>query len=247
MNAHTSVNSNAHWNVSSSFDIGTLTCKTCTLKGKHSILGRKSARSDGTEQTPPCFVKSDQNFPLLVPAEGEGDCLKIIQIENASLSDLSKAFLGVVEGFTMPSGTVIVICSVSHLAVVGTAVHAEELVHAFRALRGAYGTGISVMHGFPILISGLNRKKTIRELLEVNHLYNLICKSGTYEIPETRTLCYSTLIKDDTASSTSAPEVRPLMLPQNLTSYDKVSFESKGFGNQKDLCLPISVLEESKI
>ncbi len=125
--------------------------------------------------------------------------------------------------------------------------HAEDLVHAFRALRGAYGTGISVMHGFPILISGLNNKNTIRELLEVNHLYNLICKSGTFEIPETRTLCYSTLIKDDTASSTSAPEVRPLMLPQNLTSYDKVSFESKGFGNQKDLCLPISVLEESKI
>ncbi len=29
MNAHTSVNSNALWNVSSSFDIGTLTCKTC--------------------------------------------------------------------------------------------------------------------------------------------------------------------------------------------------------------------------
>jgi hypothetical protein len=37
------------------------------------------------------------------------------------------------------------------------------------------------------------------------------------------------------------------MLPQNLTSYDKVSFESKGFGNQNDLCLPISVLEESKL
>jgi len=247
MNAHTSVNSNAHWNISSSFDIGTLTCKTCTHKGEHSILGRKSAGSDGTEQAPPCFVQSDQNFPPLVPAEGEGDCLKIIQIENASLSDLSKAFLGVVEGFTMPSGTVVVICSVSHLAAVGTAVYAEDLVRAFRTLRGAYGTGISVMPGFPILISGLNNKNTIRELLEVNHWYNLICKSGTKEIPETRTLCYSTLIKDDTASSTSAPEVRPLMLPQNLTSYDKVSFESKGFGNQNDLCLPISVLEESKL
>ncbi len=146
----------------------------------------------------------------------------------------------------MPSGTVVVICSVSHLAVVGTAVHAEDLVHAFRALRGAYNTGISVMHGFPILISGLN-SKTIRELLEVNHWYNMIYKSSTYKLLETRTLCYSTLIKDDTASSTSAPEVRPLMLPQNLTSYDKVSFERKGFSNQKDLCLPISVLEESKI
>ncbi len=87
----------------------------------------------------------------------------------------------------MPSGTIVVICSVSHLAVVGTAVHAEDLVHAFRALRGTYGTGISVMHGFPILISGLNSKNTIRELLEVNHWYNLICNSGTYEIPDTRT------------------------------------------------------------
>jgi hypothetical protein len=65
MNAHTSINSNAHWNVSSSFDKGTLTCKTCTHKGEHSILVRKSARSDGTEQAPPCFVQSDQNFLLL--------------------------------------------------------------------------------------------------------------------------------------------------------------------------------------
>ncbi len=39
----------------------------------------------------------NQINPPLVPAKGEGDSLKIIQIENASLSELSKAFLGVVE------------------------------------------------------------------------------------------------------------------------------------------------------
>lgn len=250
-NAHTSLNSISNWNISTSFNMETLTCKTCTTKGEHTVLGRKAAGSVGTEQAPPCFVLSDQNFPPLVPAEGGGDCLKIIQIENASLSDLTKVFLGTVEGFAMPAGTVVLICSVSHLAAVGTAMYAEDLVRAFKTLRHAYGTGISVMHGIPILISGLDNKNTIRELLEIDHWYNSARKSDTRDITKTRALCYGTLLEKGTCTSTaeelSAPEVRPLMLPQNLGTYEKFSYRTKGFSAQVTTCPPVSVEEESKI
>jgi hypothetical protein len=64
----------------------------------------------------------------VIPVEGDGDCFKIIQVENASLSDLTMVFLAALEGFTVPAGTVILISSVSHLAAVGTAAYAEDLV-----------------------------------------------------------------------------------------------------------------------
>ncbi|MFN9943102.1 MAG: hypothetical protein ACK56I_26900, partial [bacterium] len=53
--------------------------------------------------------------------------------------------------FTVPAGTVVLISSASHLAAVGTAAYAEDLVRAFRAIRAVYETGITVMHGIPLL------------------------------------------------------------------------------------------------
>jgi len=64
---------------------------------------------------------SDQNFPAVIPVEGDGDCFKILQVENATLSDLTTVFLAALEGFTVPAGTIVLISSVSHLAAVGTA------------------------------------------------------------------------------------------------------------------------------
>jgi hypothetical protein len=91
-------------------------------------------------------VLSDQNFPSVIPVEGEGDCFKIIQVENASLSDLTTVFLAALEGFTVPAGTVVLISSVSHLAAVGTAAYAEDLVRAFRAIRAVYTSGVCIVY-----------------------------------------------------------------------------------------------------
>jgi hypothetical protein len=75
---------------------------------------------------------------VVLPVEGEGHCFKVLQVENASLSDLTTVFLAAVEGFTMPAGTVVLISSLSHLAAVGTAAYAEDLVKAFKAVRAVY-------------------------------------------------------------------------------------------------------------
>ncbi len=132
-------------NISSSFNIESFVCNTCKVKGEHTVLGKKSEGNDGTNQAPPCFVLSAQNFPSVIPVEGEGDCFKIIQVENASLSDLTTVVLAALEGFTVPAGTVVLISSVSHLAAVGTAAYAEDLVRAFRAIRAIvrHSTAIS--------------------------------------------------------------------------------------------------------
>jgi len=154
--ANTISDASSSRNISSSFNLETFICNTCTTRGEHTVLGKKVDGDDGSKQAPPCFVLSDQNFPSVIPVEGEGDCFKILQVENASLTDLTTVFLAALEGFTVPAGSVVLLSSVSHLAAVGTAAYAEDLVRAYKAVRAVYGNGITVMHGIPLLLSGLH-------------------------------------------------------------------------------------------
>jgi hypothetical protein len=180
--AHTISDATSLRNIRSSFNIENFVCNTCTVRGEHQVLGKKSEGADGTRQSPPCFVLSDQNFPSVIPVEGDGDCFKILQVENASLSDLTTVFLAALEGFTVPARTVVLISSVSHLAEVGTAAYAEDLVRAFRAIRAVYESGITVMHGIPLLLSGIDSQCTIRSLLEIGAWYQGVSALSTKEL-----------------------------------------------------------------
>ncbi len=240
-------------NISSSFNLANFVCNTCTTRGEHVVLGKNSDGNDGTGQIPPCFVLSDQNFPAVIPVEGDGDCFKILQVENASLSDLTTVFLAALEGFAVPAGAVVLISSVSHLAAVGAAAYAEDLVRAYRAVRAVYGNGITVMHGIPFLLSGLQSHSTIRALLEIEAWNSSMTAHSTKEISSSRAIFTSTLRiqKKDSAPSEQgtehehgtpvnrAPERFLLKMPQNLHSYNKQIFLSEGFGDQEILCQPI--------
>jgi hypothetical protein len=140
-------------------------------------------------------VLSDQNFPAVIPVEGDGDCFKILQVENASLSDLTTVFLAALEGFAVPAGAVVLISSVSHLAAVGAAAYAEDLVRAYRAVRAVYGSGITVMHGIPFLLGGLHSHSTIRALLEIEAWYSNMTAHSTKEISSSRAIFTTTLRK----------------------------------------------------
>ncbi len=58
--------------------------------------------------------------------EGDGDCFKVLKVENAYLSDLRTVFLAAVEGFTVLVGTIILISSIIHLAGGGGGEHFYE-------------------------------------------------------------------------------------------------------------------------
>jgi hypothetical protein len=77
----------------------------------------------------------------MVPAGREGECLKIIQVENSSLADLLDVLLGMTKGFDMPAGAVMLMASPSYAATIGTADYAAEFVHASGRLRSAFMGG----------------------------------------------------------------------------------------------------------
>jgi hypothetical protein len=155
-------------NLSTSFNTSTLTCTTC--QGEHTVLRREIDGADVGMDTPPVFVLSDQNFPPMVPAGGEGDgeCLKVIQVEHGSLAELVDVFLEITKGFSIPAGTILVMASASSMAMYGTADYAKEFVKANIKLRETFSGGVRVVHGVPFLIGGTHNIAAIRTMAEIN-------------------------------------------------------------------------------
>ncbi len=85
-------------NLSTSFNASNLMCTTC--QEEHRVLRREIEGGDVGNDNPPVFILTDQNFPSMVPAGGEGNgtCMKIIQIEHGNLSELVSVFLEITKG-----------------------------------------------------------------------------------------------------------------------------------------------------
>jgi hypothetical protein len=213
-------------NISTSFCPNTLLCKTC--QGEHTVLRRSIEGSDVGMDNPPVFVLSDQNFPPMVPVGGEGECLKIVQVENSSLADLAGVFLSVTRGFDLPAGTVILVSSASFAASVGTADYAAEFVRVAAMLRNTFGGGVSVMHGIPFLLGGTKNSPAIRALAEIGQWIHLT-SVGTEDISATRKAFAASLRSD----ISSAPLQYIIRLPHSQLSGEKVPFVVTGFDNLK--------------
>jgi hypothetical protein len=99
-------------NISASFKLENLLCHSCTGT-EHQVLHRESERFSAKDLVPQAFVLADQNFPSALPVEGNGECLKIIRIENGGITELVEAFLEVTKGYVVPAGTVVVLTSAS--------------------------------------------------------------------------------------------------------------------------------------
>jgi hypothetical protein len=135
-------------NVSFSFNPSSFICNNCTANPAHHIL------SGVSKDCCSVFVLSDQCFPPAVPALGAGDCINIIRIENGSVNELARLFVDVFAGAQIRVGSLILLNSVSHLAVVGTAAYAESLVRAAKYLMTSFGGKVSVKLGVPVLLEG---------------------------------------------------------------------------------------------
>jgi hypothetical protein len=148
-------NYSAKQNLSSSLELQDFHCYTCMGEG-HWVLHREGEQIDIRELTPVAFVLSDQNFPASLPVEDcGGECMKIIRVEDGTLLELVAVLLEATRGFVVPAGSVVVIASASHLAWVGAAAYAREYTVAQHRLRAAFRGGIEVVHGVPLLASGV--------------------------------------------------------------------------------------------
>ena len=126
--------------IATSFNPATLQCYNCP-DSPYSVL-----ESLCGDKKPSAFILSDQCFPPALPSSGNGDCLAIVGVEDATISDLTNVFLKLTAGCDLPMGSAIIIASINHLGRVRTSAYVEDLVEALSILRRTFGGQIRIIH-----------------------------------------------------------------------------------------------------
>jgi hypothetical protein len=123
--------------ISMSFDPRNLMCIGCNNNHKLGENGRLVI----------CFA--DQNMVPFI-TDGEGGCIAIVRLENASLSDMIDLSFEVLEKFTPPPGSIILYGSASHLYRVGASLYARDWVDSLTRI-GARWRNINVCPLVPFI------------------------------------------------------------------------------------------------
>ncbi len=71
---------------------------------------------DERDEGPICVVLSDQHFPPNIPADSAGECLRILRLENGTLTELADELLRLVPKEGVPNGSVILFGSTARLS-----------------------------------------------------------------------------------------------------------------------------------
>ena len=196
-------------NISATFDTGTLVCVTCGYKPHHKALFTAKEAVHHRDLFPAVFVLCDQSFPASAPTGGEGECLKILRLEDGSLADLTDIFLETVKPFLVPAGSIVLIHSLSHLAWVGPAAYAEDLVRARQRICAAYRSGLFVLSGLPLPAGGCPDTNLVRDLTTVSDWADCARHPAERDIGTTRALWKKLIFQ--TGSKPSAEPVNSNM------------------------------------
>jgi hypothetical protein len=201
--------------------------------------------------------------------DGEGECIRVVCVEDGTLGELLEVFLEVTLGFAIPSGSVVVIGSLSHLAWAGAAAYAEALVEAMSRVRSTFSRSVEAVHGFPILQTGIADRAVIRALIDVELWIDTMNIPKGRDISLTRKKAYSFWFSNTVpiacenleagppmapasasgSGTPMAPGTDPLvyMLPVNLTTRDKSACRSPGFNNVPVSILPLEPVKEADL
>jgi lysophospholipase L1-like esterase len=166
----------------------------------------------------------------VLPSAGSGDCLAIVQIEDGTLMELASAFLDLANGYDVPVGSVVVLSSTSMLLRAGPAAYAEQVVRSFARIRDAYKGSVRVVHGFPLLVEGVENEVLIRSLMDIDLWLTDVDKKRTHSLPDTISHYNKNLYRKtcDTPNTYGTHRI-PYSLPHSLHSLDKGSFTSPGW------------------
>jgi hypothetical protein len=207
---------NKKQNVTFSFNPDTLECNSCG--NTHSILDVNSS----------VYILSDQCFPAVLPAAGDGGCINIIRIENGSLMELARLFVDLMIGVQVRVGSLILLSSVSNLAAVCTAAYAESLVRAGRHIGQSMQGKVTVRVGVPILLGGAEGSSLVRSLHEVA-AWTSGLPAASDQFPASARQAFLLTLKNNGVGSTIQAENFTLQLPVNLNSFEKKNFVSNGW------------------
>jgi hypothetical protein len=148
-----------------SFDPVSGRCYTC-LNGDH----RAWAARDGG---PICVILSDQHFPANIPADSDGECMRILRVENGTLTEIADELLRLVPKEGIPKGSVIMYSAISQLGVISAEKYAMDWRKNRNWLIERLGEVI-VLPGIPLTSTGVEDRCVIRGMLDISAWFEIL-------------------------------------------------------------------------
>ena len=148
----------------------------------------------------------DQSFPACFPTGGEGECLKILRLEDGTLADLANIFLESVKQFVVPAGSVVLLHSISHLAWAGPAAYCEDFVRARQRIYAVYRSSLTVIGGLSLLANGCRDPNLAQDLATVSIWMETVRQPAERDISSSRALWRSLFISNASKPSAEAAD-----------------------------------------
>ncbi len=135
------------------------TCHTC-LSGEHDAW-------IGEHDQPVLIVAADQHFPANLPTDGDGECIRVLRIENGSLAKIAKELTSLAPSKGLLPGTVVMLGAPQQLAVVSAEFYAAEWKKVRNHLKMDLGD-ITVLPLIPLSATGFTDSRIIRGLIDLS-------------------------------------------------------------------------------
>jgi hypothetical protein len=142
---------------------------------------------------PVFVVASDHNFSPILPAALGKDCVGIVRVEDGKLVEILGLFRDIFREHMRPAGqfppgSVVMLGSLSHLAMYGLQHYVEEMVRVASILGSEIGQGSTIIPYIPIPLAGINSEDVVRELLDFDCWLASAGLGDIVSLPETRDL-----------------------------------------------------------
>jgi len=197
------------------------------------------------EKKPALIILSDQNFPPhMAPGEKEKNCAAIIRVEDATLSELVSVFCDVfrnyvgsgVGGAGLPTGSVVLLSSLSDLERNGLEKHADDLVRNLSVIAAKAGGGVSAVPGISVPLYGVVGGPVIRDWANLDAWLANMKVAGGFAAPDTRHANWD-LMADGGSENTIPDRSIVVALPLSLRNPRKVPADLADF----DSALPVTI------
>ncbi len=173
------------------------------------------------EGQPIVIILADQTFPPVLPPTGDGNCTVILRVEDCELWELEEVFMDRFKAFckphgNLPSGIVILVGSISHLAKNGLNFYAPILVETKTRLAGRVGPGINVIPLLPVPMVGIGSETLIRDIMDLD---SWIVSTGAGQaagLPDSRDTFWRVVLEAGRGGRRVYTSSDPLSLPGGL-------------------------------
>jgi len=188
------------------------------------------------------YVLSDQNFSPALPCN-QGECLKIIRVENGTISEIVTCFLDLMKGKGLPVGSVALIFSASHLQMRGVAGYMKDMEGEVGRINAAFRGGVVCLPGVPILLGGCEDGTAIRSILEAGRW---LVHSGTQHLQETQKLLVQEIWANAKGGQFTTEKFRHDMPGNQSNAFEQRSWVSGGWASPSE-AQPFTPDSEEKI